>query len=114
MQTYSGETMAHEARVRAHLARMQHSPTHVPDRRVRRRTEGGSPLQAMAATSSAPGESRNATVARENEITARGSDHEEVGGGGTAVPTFPWLNPGDLFTDTLSSVEGEEHEVHGR
>ena len=28
------------------------------------------------------------------------------------MPTFPWLNPGGLFTDTLSSVEGEDREVH--
>ena len=43
MQTSSGETMAHEARVRSHLARMQHSHsyTHRPDGRVRRRVESG-------------------------------------------------------------------------
>ena len=27
MQEYSGETMAHDARVRAHMARMEHSPS---------------------------------------------------------------------------------------
>ena len=68
----------------------------------------------MAATSSAPGESRDATITRGEDTTARESDHEEgVGDGGSAVPTFPWLNPGGLFTDTLFSAEGEDREVHG-
>ena len=68
MQTYSGETMAHEARVRSHLARMEHSPARVPDRRVRPRTgariqsmgsqsEGTFP-QSTEATSSAPPQPR--------------------------------------------------------
>ena len=39
LQDFSGETMAHEARVGAHVARMEHSPI----RRVRQRREGGHP-----------------------------------------------------------------------
>ena len=79
-QTYSGETMAHEAKVRSYLARMQHSPTH-----IRRRIESGSPPPAMTAASSAPGENTTTTVIRENETAVSGSDHEEVGGEGGTV-----------------------------
>ena len=38
LQAYSGEAMAHEDRVRSHLALMENSPFGAPDRRVRPRT----------------------------------------------------------------------------
>ena len=47
MQEFSGETMAHDARVRAHMASMEHSPF----RRVRARREG----DMTSASGTAPG-----------------------------------------------------------
>ena len=47
-QAFGGETMAHEARVSAHLSRMEHSPYNLP-RRVRQRTDDG---QGIATTTS--------------------------------------------------------------
>ena len=92
MQAYSGETMAHEERVRSHLARMEHSPAHVPDRRVRPRTGDSPPIRSTAAASSPPGESRDTTTAMGEGTTTWGSGQEEAAGNEeTTVPTFPWL-----------------------
>ena len=52
LQSYSGETMAHEDRVRSHLARMEHSPFQIPARRVRQRTDSGPPEDNTASASS--------------------------------------------------------------
>ena len=43
LQSYSGETMAHEDRVRFHLARMEDSPFQINARRVRQRMDNGLP-----------------------------------------------------------------------
>ena len=95
MQEFSEETMAHEARLRTHMARMAHSPIH----RARARRDGD-----------LSGSSR--TVGEHGGVREEGHPH----GGGEAEgegqdagnTTFPWLNPGGLFTDTLSSMEGED------
>ena len=119
MQNFSGETMAHEARVRSHLARMEYSPTHTPVRRVRPRMgeaassasgQGGGALfypEAGVVGSRPRGSEDTATNTATAEAVSEGagdtlerSDEVEA-----TLPTFPWLNPGGLFTDTLSSVE---------
>ena len=115
-QAFSGETMAHEARVRAHLSRMEHSLYNLP-RQVRQRTDDGqgnatttSTLQADARASlHDAATSSHASV----ELTAipRVDEVEEPSSEGGPPITHMGeatanLSPDSCYTDTLSSAEG--------
>ena len=123
VQAYSGETMAHEARVRAHLARMEHSPYHL-SRRVRQRTEDGpgdttaAPIQQQESMESPhAGSSSSRPLV---EPTATGAEGETAPGsegirstarGGEPLTMFSRLNPDSTFADTLSSADGGSQGV---
>ena len=77
------------------MERMEHSPI----RRVRARREG-----ELSSSSRNAGEHG---AVQEGERPQRGEDTRD-GGREVEGNTFPRLNPGGLFTDRLSSMEGEE------
>ena len=98
MQEYNGETMAHEARVRAQIQRMEHSPI----RRVRARRQ----RERSSCSRQRPGEEQRGRPSRETteeDHAIRQSRREEE------ASVFPHLNPGGILTDTLSSMEVENH-----
>ena len=112
LQAYSGETMAHVERVRAHLSRIEHSPLQVPPRRVRERTDDGPQGGVSAAASSSTGENIGANTPGGEAPQQAGTEPDVDDNGGETTAVFPWLNPGALFSDTLSSAEGGSQEVH--
>ena len=74
MQEYSGETVAHEARVRAHIQRMEHSPT----RRVRARREGIALVPAASTLGKSSGEGQAGRLRRKITPAQRTAEEQKV------------------------------------
>ena len=122
-QAYSGETMAHEARVRAHLSRMEHSPYHLP-RRVRQRTDDGPGdmtttfVPQREATGSRDGGAASSLFVEPTSTThvdgetAPDSEVPSTAYTGESPTTFSILSPDSIFMDTLSSAEGGSQDKH--
>ena len=85
LQEFSGETLAHEARVNAHMARMEHSPI----RRVCQRREGEASFQAMQRG----GEDKDEEVHRHDEVRTREEGPQSAGITSVVLPTpESWRN----------------------
>ena len=89
--------MAHEARVRAYMARMEHSPM----RRVRPRREAGASSSSRAVRDGRS--SRQAEATDETSQLYGGETTNMVGESSASAPTssFPRLKPGGIIMDTL-------------